>query len=264
MNAVVQLEAVAKMPVTGQVTPMQLLQVAMNTGADLDRLQQLMNMQQQWEANQARKQFAEAMAAFKQSPPEISKDKHVSFTTSRGTTSYEHATLGNVCSAIVKALSQHGISHRWDLDQSNGRITVTCVLTHSAGHSEKTLLSSAPDDSGGKNSIQAIASAVTYLQRYTLLAATGTATNENDDDGRGTEREELPASRQATPAQRPNQTAAKPLYSDKAFQQNLPLWRGLVARGEKTPAAIISTVSTKAELTVDQKEAINNLKTEAK
>ena len=50
-------------------------------------------------------------------------------------------------------------------------------------------MQSLPDTSGSKNSIQAISSAVTYLQRYTLLAATGLSTSELgnlDNDGRGT------------------------------------------------------------------------------
>ncbi len=38
-----------------------------------------------------------------------------------------------------------------------------------------------PDNSGGKNSIQAIGSAVTYLQRYTLLLLCGLAAHEHDD-----------------------------------------------------------------------------------
>ena len=46
-------------------------------------------------------------------------------------------------------------------------------------------LSAPPDSSGSKNSIQAIASTLTYLQRYTLLSITGLAASEADDDGRG-------------------------------------------------------------------------------
>ena len=59
------------------------------------------------------------------------------------------------------------------------------------GHSESTTLQSPPDASGGKNSIQAIGSAVTYLSRYTLLAITGLATGENEDDGQGYEPEKI-------------------------------------------------------------------------
>lgn len=65
-------------------------------------------------------------------------------------------------------------------------IRVTCVLTHSRGHSERVWLQAARDDSGNKNSIQAVGSTVTYLQRYTLLAATGMAVqDQRDDDGAG-------------------------------------------------------------------------------
>jgi ERF superfamily len=62
---------------------------------------------------------------------------------------------------------------------------VTCILTHQMGHSEETTLAGAPDNSGSKNSIQAIGSTVTYLERYTLLAATGLAAANGDNDGQG-------------------------------------------------------------------------------
>ena len=59
---------------------------------------------------------------------------------------------------------------------------VTCKITHELGHSEETSLSAPADSSGSKNAIQAIGSTITYLQRYTLLALTGLATHEQDDD----------------------------------------------------------------------------------
>jgi hypothetical protein len=51
-------------------------------------------------------------------------------------------------------------------------------------------MSAPPDASGGKNTIQQIASTVTYLQRYTLLAITGVATKGQDDDARGAQPEQ--------------------------------------------------------------------------
>jgi hypothetical protein len=44
-------------------------------------------------------------------------------------------------------------------------------------------LTSGPDTSGSKNPIQALGSAVSYLQRYTLLSLAGLATEDQDDDG---------------------------------------------------------------------------------
>jgi len=170
--------------IASAATPIELLRIAVSQGADLDRLQKLMDLQDRWEATQSRKAYAAAMAQFKEHPPEILKDRHVSFQTDKGRVEYNHASLAAVCEAIIAGLSAVGITHRWVLDQTAGRVKVTCILTHVAGHTESTTLESGVDDSGKKNAIQAIGSAVAYLQRYTLLAATGLATREQDDDGK--------------------------------------------------------------------------------
>ncbi len=169
------------------VTPADLLLKAVESGADLDRMEQLMALQERWEANQAKKAFVEAMVEFKSKPIIIGKNKHVSFTTSKGRTEYDHAELVDVTEAIVPRLAEHGLSHDWSVSQEGTKITVTCTITHRLGHSKSVSMTAPADDSGGKNSIQAIASAKTYLERYTLLAVTGTATGGEDDDGRGYE-----------------------------------------------------------------------------
>ncbi len=75
------------------------------------------------------------------------------------------------------------MSHGWSVDQHNGEVTVTCTLTHERGHRESVSITAPPDDSGKKNAIQRIGSTVTYLERYTLLAITGLAAHEQEDDG---------------------------------------------------------------------------------
>lgn len=170
------------------VTPMDMLQMAVQQGADLDKLSKLMDLQERWEANEARKAFTAAMTAFKSDPPKLTKNKHVKFESQKGVTEYDHASLDHVVDEIGAALSRHGISHTWETDQlDGGMIRVTCVLTHEAGHSTRTPLQASADQSGGKNNIQGIGSAVTYLQRYTLLSATGMAVKGQDDDGRSSE-----------------------------------------------------------------------------
>lgn len=165
----------------GAVTPMHLLQVAMQSGADLDRLEKLMALQSQWEANEARKAFVLALSKFKANPPEVHKNKKVEY----GNTKYSHATLDEVSVNIGRGLAEYGLSHRWDVVQREKEIIVTCILTHSQGHSERVEMSALADSSGSKNSIQAIGSTVTYLQRYTLLAVTGMAVKGQDNDGKG-------------------------------------------------------------------------------
>ena len=159
---------------------------ALDPNFDVAKLQAMMDMKERWDANEARKAYVAAMAEFKANPPEILKRKLVEYDTSKGKTSYMHAELADVTAAVIQPLAQAGFSHAWATKQiDGGLIEVTCTLTHRLGHCESTTLKSASDQSGGKNNIQAIASTVTYLERYTLLMATGLATKGMDDDGRG-------------------------------------------------------------------------------
>jgi len=175
-----------------QQTPMGLLQQAVQGGASIEQLTKLMELNERWQANEARMAYNAAMAEFKAHPPRIDKNKAVSF----GNTKYSHATLDHVTDRLTEALSKVGISHRWSVKQEGPAISVSCVLTHSQGHSEATTLSATADTSGSKNAIQAIGSAVTYLQRYTLLAATGMAAADSDDDGKNSD---LPANAMPEP-----------------------------------------------------------------
>lgn len=165
-------------------SPDNLLVMAMQQGSSIETLERLLTLKERHDANVARQAYTEAMARAKLTPPTIKKDKHVAFATQKGVTQYDHATLGNIVNKVVVWLGENGFSHAWDIKQlQGGRIAVTCTLTHSLGHREQVTLEASRDDSGTKNDIQAVSSAVTYLERYTLLAITGLATEDQDDDG---------------------------------------------------------------------------------
>lgn len=167
--------------------PANMLQLAIERGASMEQLEKLLELQQRWEANEARKAYVAAMAEFKAHPPAIVKDRTVAFSG----TAYRHASLANVVDAVVLELSKHGLSHRWDMTQTGAAITVTCVITHILGHSESVSMTAMPDDSGKKNQIQQVASTVTYLQRYTLMSALGLAAKDSiDNDGGGIKKTE--------------------------------------------------------------------------
>ena len=168
-----------------KMNPADLLQLAVTTGADVDKLEKLMDLKLKWEANEARKAYFDAMARFKLIPLEIIKDRKVDFKhrEGSGSTSYTHASLANVTETISKALAECGLSASWRTAQPEGQIEVTCRLAHREGHYEEISLKAPADTSGKKNPIQAIGSAVAYLERYTLLAISGMATKDMDDDG---------------------------------------------------------------------------------
>jgi hypothetical protein len=166
--------------------PSELITLAIEKGTDLDKLEKLLALKERWEANEAKKAYHQAMSEFKANPPKINKDKKVGYKTDRGQVGYSHASLANVTDKINKELSKYGLSASW-VTKQNGVILVTCKITHIKGHSEETTLSAPADTSGAKNSIQAIGSTITYLERYTLLALTGLATFDQDDDGKASE-----------------------------------------------------------------------------
>lgn len=174
-------------------TPMTMLDAAVRQGVSIEALDRLMALQERWEANEARKAFSAAMADFRAENITVQKNKTAKFKTDKGTTQYDYATLDVVCEAIVGSLSKHGLSHHWETKQSGDQVTVTCHVTHRMGHRESTSLTSGLDQTGSKNKIQALGSAVRYLERYTLLAATGLAVKDKeDDDGHGTAGEAPP------------------------------------------------------------------------
>lgn len=148
-------------------------------------IEKMLDLQERHDKTEARKAYHKAMAAFKANPPQIDKDKTVSF--GSGKTSYTHASLANVTDKINKALSLQGLSASWKTEQTNGTITVSCAITHELGHSESTSLTASPDTSGSKNAIQAVGSTISYLERYTILALTGLATHDMDDDAQSAE-----------------------------------------------------------------------------
>jgi hypothetical protein len=177
--------------VPGQVTQLpvsqadRLVEMAITQGADPERLDRLLDLKERYDKEEARKAFTAALAGFKGEDVTINKDKGVGYKDKQGNwVGYQHASLGNVVSTAVPHMSRHGLSHRWDIVQENGSITVTCILTHEGGHSESVKLTAPPDDSGKKNQIQQVASTITYLERYTFLSITGLAVEDQaDDDG---------------------------------------------------------------------------------
>jgi len=179
LNQIVNKEdrAVAPVPST-EVTPMSMLQMARDQNADIEQMRELMAMQFKWEENEARKAYMRAVAAFKSEPIKITKDKDNNQYKSR------YTSIGNLVNTANAELSKFDLNAHWEIDQSNG-ISVTCILAHAMGHSEKTSMTAPPDKSGSKNPIQEIKSTITYLKVATYEAILGVASTDDPGDTDG-------------------------------------------------------------------------------
>lgn len=163
------------------VTPMHMLQIAVEKGHDLDKIEKLMELERSWKADRAREAYYIALAEFKKKPITVTKDKQNVQYNSR------YTSIGNLVNTVNAAMAPFGLNASWAFDQSEG-IKVTCILAHTLGHTESVSLCGPPDESGKKNSLQQIKSTNTYLRKETFEAVTGVVTSDSDpddDDGNG-------------------------------------------------------------------------------
>lgn len=162
-----------------QLNPAQLLTLAVGKDIDIEKLGKLMQLQKEWQADQARRAFFSSLSKFQSEVPEIRKSKAVAFNEVR----YNYAPLSDVVRQIKDTCSICGLSYRWEISDTKEEIKVTCLVTHLDGHSEQTTMTAVPDDSGKKNKIQQRGSSIEYLKRYTLIGALGLSTTDSDIDG---------------------------------------------------------------------------------
>jgi len=190
---VVPLTQTAKGPAPSlALSPAALLEIAMQQNdKDLDRLERLLKMAQEWRAEEARVAFNQAMAQFKALNIVVPKTKMVKQKARDGGPGpqFAQSELHVVAGLLQPALSGCGLSHRFDVKFEgtgvNRWISVTCILQHELGHAETITLGGPADTGGSKNPLQEMQSTSTFLQRHALLAITGTAQAGMDNDGRG-------------------------------------------------------------------------------
>jgi hypothetical protein len=171
-------------PATTTPTPIELLQQAITQGLDLDKMEKLMELQERWEKNQAKKSFLDALTTFQSIAPVIPKNRKANINSQKGAYSYKFADLGVIAKTIKPALKECGLSYRWDFSETGGKLKANCHISHRDGHTEITTMEAGMDSSGGKNDIQQKGSTQTYLQRYTLIGGLGLSTADEDNDGR--------------------------------------------------------------------------------
>jgi len=159
-----------------------LITLAVQNNADIDKLDRVMAMRREFYAEEARKAFNEAFAGFKAEAVRVIRNKTVTDGPLKGKS---YAELFTVVNAATEALSRYGLSTSWKLTKDEKDwIEVTCMLRHAGGHCETVSMAGPPDTGGAKSALQARASSITFLERYTLKAILGLAEQGDDSDGR--------------------------------------------------------------------------------
>lgn len=154
-------------------------QAAMNPSVDMDKMERLMQMHERLQARQAEVLFSQALAEMQMELPVIAE--RGSIKTKGGGVQSTYALWEDINEQIKPILAKHGFSLSFRTSTEAG-VTVTGVLQHRAGHKESTGITLPADMSGSKNSVQAIASSVSYGKRYTAGALLNLTSCGEDDD----------------------------------------------------------------------------------
>jgi hypothetical protein len=175
---------------------------ARDPSVDLAKLQGLMAMKKEVEADRASIAFAEAFNELQLTLPTIDRkgriivyskaDRERAGGVPEGAEPIQktpYATLDDILEALREPLHKHGFSLRFEHDTTtDGRLITTAILRHRQGHAERA--TSPPlqhDSSGSKNNVQAVGSSLTYGRRYSLMAVlpiVSHAPQDADDDGK--------------------------------------------------------------------------------
>jgi len=163
----------------------QFIQTALQSGAEMEKLERLFELQKEYKADRAREKFTRAMSQFQKNCPAIEKKKEV--TSKSGNVIYKYAPLPDIVETIKSALSDAGLSFSWKIEnsQEDGQLYITaiCQITHEAGHTEETEFT-LPVTASNKKLIsrpQEFGKTLTYAKRYSLTSALGISAGEDTD-----------------------------------------------------------------------------------
>lgn len=177
-----------KKPVTALVakeeralSPQNLISQAITQGANIETMSKLMDLQDRWDAKQAKKAFDAAMAAFQAECPIIKKTRPVK--DNSGKVLYYFAPIETIVAQVAPYLKKHGFSYSIKTKTTGGLLTATCIARHELGHQEESDFE-VPSTSGTSimSGPQKAAAALTFAKRYAFCNTFGIMTGDGDPD----------------------------------------------------------------------------------
>ncbi len=166
--------------------------------------------------------------------------------------SWKYADLAECINTAKPHLAKNGLAVTQFMGMIDGKQSLTTMLTHSSGQyisDEVQLPDAVLHGSSGKNPVQVLGSAITYIRRYNYAAIIGMA--QEDDDGVSANG----AKSQNKSKQQSNQDDNNPWYNEPDYQADL---EGVTAaiRGGTPPDDIIKTISEKFKISNKYRDLI--------
>lgn len=166
------------------MTPMAMIDRALTSGATPETLGKLMDLQERWEASQAKKTFDEAMQKAQ------AEMRPVLMNASNNQTNSRYATYEALDTAIRPIYTRHGFTLSFNMADcpTPDHVRIVCEVA-CGGHSTYPHIDMPADGKGAKGGdvmtkTHATGAAITYGRRY-LLGMIFNITVTKDDDGNG-------------------------------------------------------------------------------
>lgn len=164
-------------------TPMTLIQMAMQNGANMDALERLIKLQEMVMARDAEMAFNQALNRCQSQMTRISADASNPQTKSR------YATYAAIDRALRPIYTAEGFSLSFDTHEAEGEnLLIVAILSHKDGYSRTYQIPMPNDGKGAKGGdvmtrTHAQGAAVSYGRRYLLSSIFNVAVGEDDTDG---------------------------------------------------------------------------------
>lgn len=163
------------------ISPAEMIREAVKGGADLDKLEKLLELQIKWETNEARKAFSKDFATAQANIIPVVKKKRNNHTSSN------YADLADVIETTQPIYTKEGFSVTFNEADcpKEGHARCTADVLHCMGHREQYHLDIPLDGTGIKGNanmtpIHGKASAMQYARRYLMCMIWNIPTADND------------------------------------------------------------------------------------
>jgi hypothetical protein len=171
-----------------QQDPGALLMKAVEGGMSVEVIERLVALQERAQERNARAAFFEAMTAFRAECPAIPRTReNTQFDVTRNGVKVKsrYAALEDIDRIARPVAARHGLAWTWNTAVAGDLMVVSCRVSHVDGHSEETSVTMPTESKAGSSLQQKFGSAQTYGMRYSLVAALGLTTADEDTDGAG-------------------------------------------------------------------------------
>jgi hypothetical protein len=169
-----------------QASTVDLIRAVIDSGINAESVgvvERLVALREREQALAAEREFAAAFAKLQADMPQIVASKAVP--DNSGAVRYTYAPYEEIMTKARATLTECGFGITFDTSIADGRVTVTCTLIHSSGHSRSNKFQCRIGSGPPKASeAQGDGAATTYAKRFALCAALNIVVEQDDSDAR--------------------------------------------------------------------------------